>query len=73
MKEGYINSESISECIVEQIEDVLVPQIMEDITELEKLNGLSEGEAMKGAGVKIEGIAISKRLTHPPVEVTSQF
>jgi len=40
----------------------------------EKLNDLTEGGAMKDAGVKIEGVAISKRLTDSPVVVvTSQF
>merc|ERR1712136_184213 len=40
----------------------------------EKLNALTEGGAMKDAGVKIEGVAVSKRLTDSPVVVvTSQF
>mmetsp|Transcript_22552 Transcript_22552/g.59533 ORF Transcript_22552/g.59533 Transcript_22552/m.59533 type:complete len:787 (-) Transcript_22552:256-2616(-) len=40
----------------------------------EKLNDLTEGGAMKDSGVKIEGVAISKRLTDSPVVVvTSQF
>merc|ERR1712064_228604 len=40
----------------------------------EKLNALAEGGAMKDAGVKIEGVAVSKRLTDSPVVVvTSQF
>jgi heat shock protein beta len=40
----------------------------------EKLNDLTEGGAMKDAGVKIEGVAVSKRLTDSPVVVvTSQF
>jgi len=40
----------------------------------EQLNALTEGGAMKDAGVKIEGVAVSKRLTDSPVVVvTSQF
>merc|ERR1712012_239113 len=40
----------------------------------EKLTDLTEGGAMKDAGVKIEGVAVSKRLTDSPVVVvTSQF
>jgi len=40
----------------------------------EKLNDLTEGGAMKDSGIKVEGVAISKRLTDSPVVVvTSQF
>merc|ERR1712136_393795 len=40
----------------------------------EKLNDLTEGGAMKDPGIKVEGVAISKRLTDSPVVVvTSQF
>jgi len=41
---------------------------------LEKLTDLTEKGAMKDAGVKIEAVSISKRLTESPVVVvTSQF
>ena len=78
MKEGQndicnVNGESISESIVEQIADVPVPQIMEELVGVEITNDLSEDGAVEDAGVKIEGVAISKRLTHSPVEGTSEF
>ena len=78
MKEGqnvicYVNGENISECIVEQIADVPVPQIMEELVGVEITNDFSEDGAVEDAGVKIEGVAISKRLTYSPVEGTSEF
>merc|ERR1711988_1682414 len=40
----------------------------------EKLTSFTESGAMKDAGVKVEGVAVSKRLTESPVVVvTSQF
>merc|ERR1712127_27457 len=39
----------------------------------EKLTDLTEKGAMKDAGVKVEAVAVSKRLTESPVVVTSQF
>ena len=40
----------------------------------EKLNDLTEGGALKDAGVKIKGVAVTKRLTgSPDVVDTSQF
>merc|ERR1711879_1055238 len=40
----------------------------------EKLTSFTESGAMKDAGVKVEGVAVSKRLTDSPVVVvTSQF
>merc|ERR1711981_159053 len=40
----------------------------------DKLTSFTESGAMKDAGVKVEGVAISKRLVEAPVvEVTSQF
>merc|ERR1719310_2667206 len=39
----------------------------------DKLTDLTEKGAMKDAGVKIEKVEVSKRLTESPVVVTSQF